>query len=654
MPPRLEIKPIRWHVFRMLLLLSSVVSYLAVFQLVVLAYGSGPWLGHFSKRELLKTAPVLVWGCLALGIAIFAWDRLAPVGLRLKQIARDPAAYSPLTGWLLVGLSWLMMLIIIALPIGQRLARLFPLFWIFTHLALLGALGLFAALRSKPYLICLAIIFMAYGAALEIVGFLPDISTNPFTLGWSEGSRFFNASLFFARKIYGSPAPLPTLHPSRYLLQSIPFLISSLPLWVHRLWQVILWLGGAWAGAALLTRRLGITSRLVRWLLTAWSFLFLFQGPVYYHLMVGAILVLWGFDGRKFWRSLAVVVLASLWAGISRINWFPVPGMLAALLYVLEIRQGDQPFWRYLLPPSIWIGVGLAAAFISQAIYIPLSGNDQSLFGSSFTSNLLWYRLFPSATYPAGILLGIFWAALPLVIAVLVKFTPSLSAWKPIRWLVAAGMLAVLFAGGMVVSVKIGGGSNLHNLDAFLVLLLVTGIYALFGSIPPDQPEKFRTVSLPWWLLGLIIFIPVVQAIPAELNFSRIDQQSLQKDVSTIQTLIDQNKSGEILFIDNRQLLTFNYVNGVELVPEYEKVFLMEMAMANNQGYLQKFENDLRSHRFSLIISEVLNPVLQNSSHNFGEENNAWVEHVSIPILNYYQEKMRLQDVGVEILVPKQ
>ena len=66
------------------------------------------------------------------------------------------------------------------------------------------------------------------------------------------------------------------------------------------------------------------------WALVAWAFCYLLIGPVYYHLLVAALLVLWGYDRRHPWRTTLVVLLASIWAGISRINWFPVPGMLAA------------------------------------------------------------------------------------------------------------------------------------------------------------------------------------------------------------------------------------------------------------------------------------------------------------------------------------
>ena len=47
---------------------------------------------------------------------------------------------------------------------------------------------------------------------------------------------------------------------------------------------------------------------------------------------------------------------------------------------------------------------GFVAAFLAETTYIAISGNPLSNFGTSFTSSLLWYRLFPNITYPNGIL----------------------------------------------------------------------------------------------------------------------------------------------------------------------------------------------------------------------------------------------------------
>jgi hypothetical protein len=108
-----------------------------------------------------------------------------------------------------------------------------------------------------------------------------------------------------------------------------------------------------------------------------------------------------------------------------------------------------------------------------------------------------------------------------------------------------------------------------------------------------------------------------------------------------------------VLFISNRHLLTFHYVEGVALIPDYERVFLMEMAMAGHTEYLQKFRDDLENHRFALIVSEPLYTRQKDESAVFGEENNAWVQQVSQYILCYYEEEKIARQVHIQLLVPK-
>src|SRR5690606_6798715 len=113
-------------------------------------------------------------------------------------------------------------------------------------------------------------------------------------------------------------------------------------------------------------------------------------------------------------------------------------------------------------------------------------------------------------------------------------------------------------------------------------------------------------------------------------------------------------EGGEVLFITERQLLTFDYVEGVRLVPEYEKVFLMEMAMAGNPEYLGRFNEDLRNRRFSLIVSEPLFERIKDSSNIFGEENNAWVRNVSRPVLCHYKpERFAIPNLPIQLLLPR-
>jgi hypothetical protein len=128
-----------------------------------------------------------------------------------------------------------------------------------------------------------------------------------------------------------------------------------------------------------------------------------------------------------------------------------------------------------------------------------------------------------------------------------------------------------------------------------------------------------------------------------------------QEELAELRQLVEGAAAaeGEVLFISERQLLTFGEVEEVGLVAEYEKVFLMEMAMAGNAAYLGQFEADLAAGRYALIVSDRVNLNVQGREDDFGEENNAWDRYVTFPLLCYYEEVQTLDQAGVEILAPK-
>ncbi len=514
---------------------------------------------------------------------------------------------------------------------------------------------------------------LGYASAYKLATFIPDISSYPFSLGWSEGSRYYYASLWLSKQLYGLSVPPSVLHPTRYLLQAFPFLIPGTSLWFNRFWQVLLWVGTSALTSFLLVRRLALAGRnkplVISLSMILWGFIFLFQGPVYYHLQFMVILILWGFNRHHFWRNLILVLIASLWAGISRINWLPVPGLLAAALYLMEARVDERPILKYLIPPAVWVLAGTGIGFISQSAYQRWSGNPQSWFGSSFTSDLLWYRLFPNATYPLGILLSAFLVSLPIIGLILFRLIHRWRELHPIRLVGLAAILGVLFAGGVLVSVKIGGGSNLHNLDAYLTLLLVIGSYIYFDRFEPDHPAQLAETGQGYpspasgsllrtseniFLAGALI-IPMYFTLSTGNQIPRRDFAAAQAALQTISTATQQiaQQGDEVLFISQRHLLTFNDVQNVPLVPEDELVFLMEMAMSDNRAYLDAFNKDISSQRYRMIVSEPLVIQYQGRSHSFGEENDAWVKRVSEPILCYYQPAIKLDSVGVVIYTPR-
>ncbi|HLO16575.1 MAG TPA: hypothetical protein VK206_17210, partial [Anaerolineales bacterium] len=119
-------------------------------------------------------------------------------------------------------------------------------------------------------------------------------------------------------------------------------------------------------------------------------------------------------------------------------------------------------------------------------------------------------------------------------------------------------------------------------------------------------------------------------------------------------TVAKAAQTGDVLFMDQRQLLTFGYIKNIPLIPEYDKKVLINEALSRNALYFQNFYKDLASHRFSLIITNPVNRRLDKSEGNFAEENNAWVKWVSTPLLCYYESLDRLKRVDVELLVPRQ
>ena len=71
---------------------------------------------------------------------------------------------------------------------------------------------------------------------------LSTISNYPFSLAWSEGSRYYYASLFLSQKLYGRILPWEVLDRARSIIQAIPFALNLRPIIIQRLWQMILWL----------------------------------------------------------------------------------------------------------------------------------------------------------------------------------------------------------------------------------------------------------------------------------------------------------------------------------------------------------------------------------------------------------------------------
>lgn len=559
----------------------------------------------------------------------------------------------PVIGYILIFAGFSFVWVVRLYILGNILPQTMPIFWVFLWASLLQTLGLKIVKPSTSWHTAFAILLLAQGFIYQTTGLFRIVSDDPFSIGYSEAGRFYYASSFFSESLYGIKLALPFLHPSRYLLLSLPFLIDDSPLWLHRFWQAFLWFALTFAASFSLANRF----KLGAWAkasITAWAFLYFLQGAVYYHLQVIVFLVFVGVSVKHYWRSLILIILASLWAGISRVNWFSMPAMLAIAIYLLETPI-NQKGWRYWLTPFIWGIVGITSALISQFVYIQLSGNvDASAFGSSFTSDLIWARLLPNDTYPMGVLPGIALVSLPLWIGIVQIIKENIFTVHLLRWLALLGMLFVLFVGGAVVSTKIGGGGDLHNMDAYMVLLSVLMMYLVANQVSTENEAKPIWGKVSWNVVVAAILIPLWFAIPKIGFFHTYDKAIAEQDIQKIQDIVSQTvqDGGEVLFVTERQLITFHYLKGFSLVSEYEQIELMEMAMSRNQVYLEQYYMDLANHRFALIIAERQkeNP---KKSGSFLEEDVAWVQFAGAPILCYYDSIDRITSNNVYFFVPR-
>jgi hypothetical protein len=159
-------------------------------------------------------------------------------------------------------------------PVYDPILLLLTYYWMCWWMVWLAGIALKAALRTT-WIGGFASALVVLGIAFEIMVRFNSVTDYPLSMGWSEGSRYYYASLFFSKQIYGDVFPLSTLHPTRYLLQSFPFLFPGLGLFAHRFWQFLLWVGlTAGASIAVTKRVFAGQEKAIRWLVAGWFFLF--------------------------------------------------------------------------------------------------------------------------------------------------------------------------------------------------------------------------------------------------------------------------------------------------------------------------------------------------------------------------------------------
>ncbi len=629
--------------------LLAVFWYLAAGQVAQSAATLGILETSARWRAAAAAAPWLALIPLALAGLILSplWPRLRALGVRLFERLRRARAFS-LTAALLAWAAFFALVFALG-----KYDRLLNQAWMraFAGLLLGGTSGaLLCAFWPQKQRLALWLVGLLLPPALyELLHVLPMISTYPFSLEWSEGTWYYYASTLFGRRLYGLDLPLPYSHLTRSLLQAIPFIIPGLPLVVHRAWQALLWAGLPLLAAGFLVRRLRLPAPEWRAAAFLGGFLFINLGPVLYHLLPPVILLLALFDPRRPLRTLLVTALATAWGALSRINWIPVPGMLALVLYLLETPRSAFPTLRaYLRLPLLLGGAALITAAGVFAVYTAQPGSNPL---TSLSSPLLWYRLWPNPNLSGGLVLNILLVSLPFAAA-------AGGSWRGLGGLRAGLMLLmtlVLLAGGTLVSLKIGGGNNLHNYDAYLTLLLIWGAYALSAALRAETQRPALRADLRGWLCAAAALIVLLSALQPGISVKPRSTAQANLDLLTLNGQIERvlQNGGRVLFISQRHLLTFGLTPRTPLESKYELNELMEMAMAGNRAYLDEFHAEIASLTYDLIIVDRLKIYRLPLTSRFAEENNAWVKEVAAPLNRYYRPAFSLPESGLDLLIPK-
>ena len=331
------IQPSRLTFWRFIFVLSGLIPFLAISQISQSAAKLGVDLSRSTSWQAL-IALLGLMGLLSLFLLVSTWSRQRERILSLAEFPERIAHGMPWMGVLPVVIAVTGFTVALMVPsvlsiVGRLGWMRFLIFWIFS---LMGMWGIKLFRRETPWLIALIAMVLCQSTLHLLLVYWPRVTDYPFARGWSETSRYYYPSLFLSEKVYGQSYPWPILHPTLHLLLAPPYLFDA-PLWFHRFWQVAIRYLLVGAVVPALMTRLSLQGRALRWLVGLWMFLFLFMGPVYFHLTIPVILVLLGFSSQNDLRTWIVVVLASIWCGWSRLNWYPMPGMIAAVLYLLEV-----------------------------------------------------------------------------------------------------------------------------------------------------------------------------------------------------------------------------------------------------------------------------------------------------------------------------
>ncbi len=647
--------------------------------------GSGSWVGRFSLKWAATAGLIgLLLLALAVLVYIFLFNKPQKTEIEAQLLALRSRITRPIRWALLLALQVLFAWFLFYSPWGGLFVGLGIRLVLFGCVVAVSTWLLGDGSRLVDWAPGLLAGLLTTAALVLGVAFV-KVSHFPFALHWSEGNRLWDYSLAYGAERYGHSGPIfAWIDEVRQTLWGLPFLIPNVSIAGVRFWGALL-ITLPYVLLGLAAFRSGKGGR-AQWLLAGlWSLVFINQGPVYTPLVLAAILVALA-RRQPLWLALPLVYLAGDYAGMSRFSW-----RFAPAIYTVILTFGDAVLVQGKLSGRAWLRaglLGLAAAWskglpVLQGIVVGLlaalspavssNGEAPSSLGASTTVETLeglqqvtqlqpyiWGRLLPNPVYAPGILLGLAAATLPLI--GLLVWLARRGGWQTALWQRIATLLGLgaLLGVGLVASAKIGGGADLHNLDMFLVGLVLLAALAWEGGMAGRLGSLLAGTPTVRWLLAAMVFIPALLPLsagkPLELPHAERTEFVLQRIQGQVACA---RQYGEVLLMDQRQLLTFGQLGDLPLIVDYEKKFVMDKALEGDGAYFEAFEEDLASGRFALIVSE-RQAILYKETEmedtlgdGMAEENNAWVQWVTVPLLQHYESISDYRDVGVEIFLPR-
>ena len=309
-------------------------------------------------------------------------------------------------------------------------------------------------------------------------------------------------------------------------------------------------------------------------------------------------------------------------------------------------------FWN-----SFLIGVpGLAGGLIGYLLVGVVSNQESSVVNAAFSHAQIWQRLWPNQANGIGLLLWILIAAVPGLFLVARSFPALKTIDQRFRYLVISGILGVFFLGGIFVSIKIGAGSDLHNFDAFLLLLLIAAVYEIKQQLPFSLPEFNRSVFFAA-VFSFLFLLPGLFVLHRTNSIQVYDNTAAYQTISEIQEIIDtSNQAGEeVLLADEQHLILFGKLEDINYYSHFDKAVVLEVVMAKDTDYINRhYQAPLAEQQFDVIIIEVQPRQYKDPSTSmWAEENNLYLDLFSKTLWEYYDLDMSLNNGSLEVYLSK-